>query len=168
MRLPERFSVELADAVVTRLVDVQRVMAHQLHEESHNRLGHQSTQAALLCTARKEKVKQERVNIEQAKWLEKQVSLLHALSLQATAYKGHVYICVTCTGRGESVALMISQSFEYLISFWALYTTVKSTKKIHSLALSNCMWFQHLKTHLCLPSPIWGLFLMSSPGIFAR
>lgn len=50
MRLPEHFSVELANAVVSRLVDVQRVMAHQLHEESHKRLRHQSTQAALLCT----------------------------------------------------------------------------------------------------------------------
>lgn len=50
MRLPEGFSVELADAIVSRLVDVQRVMAHQLHKESHKRLRHQSAQAALLCT----------------------------------------------------------------------------------------------------------------------
>lgn len=53
MRLPEGFSVELADAVVSRLVDVQRVMAHQLYEESHKRLGYQSTQTALLCAQRR-------------------------------------------------------------------------------------------------------------------
>lgn len=50
MRLSEGFPVELADAVVSRLVDVQRVMAHKLNEESHERFGHQSAQAAFVWT----------------------------------------------------------------------------------------------------------------------